>query len=284
MLDRTDVVFLYDGTYEGLLTCVFESYARKILPLDILSESSEEGLLFDTVYIETEGEKARRVETGIRTKLGEEALGVVRDGCLTCHPHKELLLLRYIRLGFQKGRSAFNRLAEEPMHSLNKAVQNLRREAHLYTGFVRFASHGQVLIAEIEPENQVLPVIADHFSDRFSGEAFLIHDRTHRRALVHRPNEYVIMDVDELTLPSESPDEGSYRAMWQRFYETIAIQARVNPRGRMNHMPKRFWKLLPEMESARIAEAAERYTVSLEDKGRSPKEEEQRGQQEENNR
>ena len=47
------------------------------------------------------------------------------------------------------------------------------------------------------------------------------------------------------------PDEAEkrYRRLWRCFYDTIAIRERENPKLRMSHMPKRFWPLLPELQS-----------------------------------
>ena len=47
-----------------------------------------------------------------------------------------------------------------------------------------------------------------------------------------------------------APDEteAQYRRLWRRFYDTIAIRERENPRLRMSHMPKRFWGTLTEFQ------------------------------------
>ncbi|MEG2653524.1 MAG: DUF4130 domain-containing protein, partial [Ruthenibacterium sp.] len=37
------------------------------------------------------------------------------------------------------------------------------------------------------------------------------------------------------------------RALWQRFYQTISIAARENPKCRMTHMPKRYWENMLEV-------------------------------------
>ena len=34
-INYPDLVYIYDGTYEGLLTCIFESFSRKEIPRDI---------------------------------------------------------------------------------------------------------------------------------------------------------------------------------------------------------------------------------------------------------
>ena len=43
-------------------------------------------------------------------------------------------------------------------------------------------------------------------------------------------------------------EELRYRVLWKRFYKTIAIAARENPRCRMTHCPKRYWENMLEME------------------------------------
>ncbi len=32
MFDRPDVIYRYDGSFEGMLCCVFESFARREIP------------------------------------------------------------------------------------------------------------------------------------------------------------------------------------------------------------------------------------------------------------
>ena len=84
------------------------------------------------------------------------------------------------------------------------------------------------------------------------GERFLIFDKTHREALVHRPGVLRFCPMDELTLPPPDRTEAEYRALWKRFYDTIAIEGRTNPRGRMSHMPKRYWGNMTEFQEAEM--------------------------------
>ena len=48
------------------------------------------------------------------------------------------------------------------------------------------------------------------------------------------------------------PDEteAKYRLLWKRFYDTIAIRERENPRCRMTNMPKRYWGTMTEFQDA----------------------------------
>ena len=243
---RTDVVYQYDGTFEGFLCCVFASYALKELPLEIYADEPEQSLLFEVKWIETDTAKADRVYQSIPGRISREAQDLIRDGFLTCYPQKELLLLQFLRLGFKSGAAVMNRLTDNTVHALQKAVQGLHRESHLLTGFVRFSIYGKVMVSVIEPKNEVLPLLEPHFCDRYTDETFMIYDKTHRKALVYRPGESVMIPLEELELPEAGSEERLYQSLWQRFYDTIAIKERYNPRCRMSHMPKRFWKQMTE--------------------------------------
>lgn len=248
MPDRTTLAYTYDGSFEGLLCCVFESYERKEIPFDIYALNGEQGWLFESRWIETDPVKAERVYSSIPKKISPEAQELVRLSFYTCSPRKEMLLLQFLRLGFSHGRRVMDMLADDTVHALHKAVGHLTREAHKFKGFVRFSVYGKVMAAVIEPDNQVLPVIMEHFCDRYRNEAFMIYDKTHRMALVHRPGDSGIIHADELTLPETDADEEQYRLLWKKFYDTIAIEGRKNLRFRMSHMPKKYWSRLPEME------------------------------------
>ena len=73
------------------------------------------------------------------------------------------------------------------------------------TGFLRFSEQNGTLAAIITPKNRVLPLILEHFSSRFNAETFLIYDKTHHMALVHRPGQDAIIPMEHFSL--EEPDE-----------------------------------------------------------------------------
>ena len=51
--------YLYDGSFDGFLTIVFESYASKTLPQKIFNEANYETNFLDkTLYIKTDYEKS----------------------------------------------------------------------------------------------------------------------------------------------------------------------------------------------------------------------------------
>ena len=53
-----DVIYRYDGTWEGLLSCVFTSFEKKEMPMDIRCWDEEQTLLLPERMIETDEEHA----------------------------------------------------------------------------------------------------------------------------------------------------------------------------------------------------------------------------------
>lgn len=248
MPDRTDIVYRYDGSFDGLLCCVFDSFARKEDPAMLLSPRSDQTTLFPAREVETDPAHAQRVARSIPGRISLEALELAEQAPLCCAPDADLYALRFLRLGFRVGAGALDMLAEPCVDQLFKALRHLWGEAHLLCGFIRFSDTGGALTATIQPKNRVLPLLRDHFTERYNAELFMIYDQTHGEALVHQNGASGIYPVERLDLPELSDREQYIRALWQRFYGTIGIKERENPKCRMTHMPKRYWAHMLEME------------------------------------
>lgn len=246
MPDRSNIIYRYDGTFDGLLCCVFESYEKKEIPVNILQPEELQETLFPIKEILTEPQKSQRVLASIPKKMGYAALGFIQRAFITCEPQKERYILLFLRLGFRHGPSVMNMLTDDVVNVLVKAVKHLNNETHLLTGFIRFSIFNNALVAEIEPKNFVLPLLMKHFCERYPEERFLIYDKTHGMALIYQPYQAEIVPIEALQLPEPDESERKYRALWRLFYDTIEVEGRHNPKCRMGHMPKRYWKYLTE--------------------------------------
>lgn len=247
-MSRTEVCYEYDGTFDGFLTCVFECYANREEAVCFQGPEASSYTLWPTRLVETDREKALRVFRSIDPKIGKGAANLVYRAFLTCLEEKELHIYRFLRYGYQRGAGTMQDLGDDRVHTLFRAVQHLNGEAHLYTGFVRFSDYDGVLMGEIEPKNRVLPLIRAHFTGRYNTEQFLLYDRTHGEALVYRPRQWAIVPVEDIALPPAGAEEQQYRRLWRRFYDTIAIEGRYNPKLRQTHMPKRYWHVMTEFQ------------------------------------
>ena len=250
MPDRSNLVYRYDGTYQGFLCCVAQCFFHKKLPQGVQLLDEPQGTLFGVQAVESDPELARRVEDSVREKISPAALGMVQQGFLTCMEEKELRLIRFILLGYRHGPRVLGMSVHPDVHALNKALLYLKNEAHFHVEFLRFADCGGFLAAMITPNNRVLPLIVNHFCARLNTERFMIFDKTPGMGFVYRPGgeagEFFYADAVDLPEPSE--EEARYQALWRKFYDTIAVEGRVNPKLRRGMMPMRYWKNMTEFQ------------------------------------
>ena len=169
-------------------------------------------------------------------------------GFLTCAPDREMLLYRFIRALYDVGKPLLRQLSDEAVWPLLKAVRHLDGEVHLLKGFTRFSDFEGVLAGEIRPKNRVLPLLRGHFCDRMYNETFLLYDRAHREDTRSRVGKWAILPLEEFKMAAPSAEEAQYRRLWKRFYDTIEIRERHNPKLRRTNMPQRYWETMTEFQ------------------------------------
>jgi len=237
---------MYDGSFEGLLCCVYESYYQKELPSMIFNHEEAQATLFAVKEIATDPAAAKKVEDSISRRISKEALRLVRLCYLSQMENRELSILRFLRMGYKIGPTVTNMLADDVVRAVTNSAKNVQSEVHFFKMLLRFSEYNGALVATIEPKNFVLPMVSAHFCDRFPSEQFLIYDKSHKCAFVYQGGKKDMIALEHLELPEVGEEEEMYRALWKRFYNTIAIEGRLNPKLRMGHMPKRYWAHLTE--------------------------------------
>ncbi|ULQ60452.1 TIGR03915 family putative DNA repair protein [Brucepastera parasyntrophica] len=242
-----DIIYIYDGSFQGFLCCVFESVYSGEMPVDIHTGKDQDMGLWDVKQISTDSEKAERVRSSIPSKLSNRAMELVIAVFLSELEHREIKLLGFLLRAYREGRQLLYKLGDPVMAPLLAAEKNLLGEAHLLKGFIRFSDADGVLVSTITPKNFVLPFIAEHFILRYREESFIIFDKTHSVALLYRNGKSEILWDSTIEFYRDSEQELKYQALWKRFYNTVAVENRGNPRCRMTHMPKRYWENMLEV-------------------------------------
>ncbi len=252
-MSDTDVILLTDDTFEGMLTAVFDSYSYSPPPTALESAACYQPQL-GAVYHEvtTDEHKAARVITGVRQKMGQIGYQKIWQAFLYEDPAHTAptAIYHYIRHGMRVGMRIHQQLTDPRVMAIDKMCALTGREASMMIEFVRFSEcEGGVYYAEIDPTHPILPLIMPHFAARFHVQPFLIHDMTHHMAGLSDRHGWYCTSTEGLRVPAMSADEAAYRRMWRTFYDTIAIKERINPNLRRQHMPKKYWKHLTEMQS-----------------------------------
>ncbi|MDR1695278.1 MAG: TIGR03915 family putative DNA repair protein [Endomicrobium sp.] len=237
---KQNIIYGYDGTFDGFLCCAFESFSRREIPSAIISEKDSQPGLFGQFNIETDFGKSERVKRSVNEKINPDALIFLRDSLCTNLPDKELVMLEFMRLGYKTGSKIMTMLSDNIVNALNKAVRFLYNESHHYKGFIRFSEVDGLFVSSIKPKNFVLPYTAPHFAQRMPEEKFIIIDETNKAACVYEKWKLSLFDAKDITMPKTDEKETFYRNLWKTFHETIAIKERFNPKCQNTHLPKRY--------------------------------------------
>lgn len=248
MSDGRNIIYLYDGSFDGLLSAVFDSYYRHEIPLAIEDSKKLQQNLFCSYYnVETSLEKSERVSNAIDKKISHDSLVNIYETYLSDTKNKEKICLDYIRAGFFYGSNIDCRLTIDCVNRVTTSVKRIRSEAHQYLGFIRFSElESGIYYSEINPACNILPLIADHFMKRLAGISWVINDIGRGLCVVCNGSEYLLAPTDTVPNLNFSDKELTFRKLWKEFYDTIEIKERHNERCRMTHMPKRFWKHMTE--------------------------------------
>ena len=213
----------------------------------------------------TDPARARRVYEGLARKTTPRFRHLMERAYLTCLPSRDLDLYTLIRRGFAEGKSLTKDLSDPVMARVMLALRKMYTEQDHLKGFVRFSQLDGVMVGEIEPKNRVLPILAPHFAARFSGEQFILYDRTHWEAIFYVNYKWAILPVEEFAMGPAGAEEKAFRNLWRRYFKTIAIESRFNPKCQSTHLPKRYRHVMTEfvtdeeMESSSGGQAMSTY-------------------------
>lgn len=248
-------IVIYDGTYAGLLTAVFEIYEYKFNCPDIKKEACANRSLFGGIHlVTTDLVKAKRVALKLQSLLTSSALLKLKYAFLSEEPGIENSLFQYIKHAITRNRNTENDYSNEHVLAVNHAAHKTGMEAHRMKGFIRFQlSANELYFATIEPDNDILPVITKHFKDRFTNQKWLIYDLKRKYGIYYDMEDISEVNIDmphehENELPGMAlhEEEVVYQTLWKQYFKSTNIAARKNTKLHIQHLPKRYWKHLTE--------------------------------------
>lgn len=240
--------FLYDGSFQGLLTIVFDCYLNKTLPQKIYKEESYiPNFLDKTLYIETDYKKYQRIFNGIEKSICYEALYNSFYAFLSDKTNKEVQILKYLCNGFDVGSEINNMITLSYVFKVINMRKSSLSECHKLKGLLRFQEVGNNLYySSIHPDNNIIEPLGQHFIRRLPKQNFIIHDKNRDICFLYNGLEYKIIDSKNLKVPSFTLEEKKYQELWKMFFNTISINERKNLRCQMQFMPKKYWRDLVE--------------------------------------
>lgn len=253
------IIYTYDGTFEGFLTAIFECYSRKSFPVDICSRMGEQKYLFAEKYdVATNPAKGERVWKGIQNKLSGKNKQLPFYAFLSEEPGIEMKIYRFLRRLFSAHFNIETDFGDSDVLYLTQTSQKVKKEAMRMMQFVRFQhTKDGLYFCGIEPRYDVIPMVIGHFQKRFTDQRWLLYDLKRNYGVLYgkqKVEEVVISNKEFNNLTGQVKNnvlqegEEFYQKLWKSYFTHINIKERKNLRLQRQHMPRRFWKYLPEKQ------------------------------------
>ena len=282
--------YVFDNTLDGLLTAVFDSFFRKQQNVTLLVEGEQLPLFAGEPHrVVTDSEKAERVWKGLEKHLSREGLHMITLSWLSeeralnqplfnmiCKVFKPHPLAPSPRgeggtFGMKERMDITQNASHEDVLAVRNTCRRVLHEQLRMKQFIRFqkAKDGTYL-AVVSPDHNVLPLITDHFSDRFNDQPWLIYDAKRHYGYYYSltPNpspkgegsKYKVIRVtfeDEASVPFDlsngkmdadilSENDQLFQDLWRTYFKAICIKERMNPKKQLSDMPRRYWKYMTE--------------------------------------
>jgi probable DNA metabolism protein len=245
---------IYDGTFEGLLTTVFEIYEHKLQHIKIQKGEWLCTALFEEVItVVTDENRAGRVLQGLQQKLSAPGLQRLYAAHLAGMDEEDVTIVGYIRYVFDSTQNVEEDYGNKYVLRMAELLRMIRREKHRMEAFIRFQKlQDETYYAAIEPDFNVLPLLGKHFKNRYTDQKWIIYDMKRNYGLFYDlfKLEYITLDFStakpDNVISTYTEDEGLYQNLWKNYFKSVNIPARKNTKLHMRHIPKRYWRFLTE--------------------------------------
>lgn len=240
--------YLYDGTFEGLLTCIY-NYYKKEKATGIYEEANyQQSLVSPSEIVETDISRARTVSDAINKLISREAYIHVYYCYLSNDVKKENIILDFLIFAFKYGKNTMNFYSHEKVLPVNEIYKRVAREEHRVLGILRFSDIGGLLYAKYSPDNDISILLADHFADRYKYEKFIIYDERRKKALVYADNNWEIKENIKIDNIEFSNNEKRIQDLWKQYFTDLAIKERKNINLQFQFVPARYRKNMAEFK------------------------------------
>lgn len=243
------IIYLFDGTKEGLLCCLFESFTKKEKPILVTSNCVQPSFTTSVKTILTKEENSKRVENGLRKCGSITLLNKLFYVLRSCDEHKETIIFNVAYKCLEQRKNVTMNFADADVVLFCDLYKKIKTEVHRFKGFLRFQeTESGALFSSFEPDNDVCDLLAPHFVERF-GCPFIIFDLKRKKACLSDGKQIYLGKTDKPFTVFLSNKEKELVNLWQEYYQSVNILERKNLKQTYAYMPKRYFKNLPERKN-----------------------------------
>ncbi|MCD1116079.1 TIGR03915 family putative DNA repair protein [Chryseobacterium turcicum] len=246
---------LYDGSFDGLFTAIFEVFEYRYKDVEIFNRENfqQENMFAEIQEVITQEEKSERVLNKLEQNIGKSGINQLLKVFLSEDQEMENLILSTVKQSIKHPEeNILQNFVDSDMLKISKICKSVSRERHRMTAFVRFEKlQDDIYFAKIDPDFNVLPLIRKHFKDRYADQKWMIYDlRRHYGLFYDLENCEFFYPGEKLDLNQYQQkfheEEKKYQTLWQSYFTKTNIKERKNTKLHIQQVPKRYWKYLTE--------------------------------------
>ena len=198
-------ILIYDGTFNGFLTCVYKAFDENIKVADIQkNETTQNGLFSEVATVFTKMDCAKRVWEGIQRK-NHIAIRNIYFAFLSETKHIEMLLFRYIKKLFSPTDALSLNFTDEAASKISTLAKTVGKEKRLMETSLPFqTTKDQIQFASIAPDSDILPLISRHYRFLYADRPWIIYDRKRNYGLYYNSKSVALISLDSEVLSNTS--------------------------------------------------------------------------------
>ncbi len=240
-------IFCCKDRFEDILTCIYDAWSMALIVghdnIRLVREPVYQQTLFDEyIHVDADNDKVEKVIRSIKKSISEQAYNYVFYASLSEQEDALQAIYNFLRVGFAVGSRVCFMYANPYVMRMTELKRKIGNESHFFREFSRFTSiDNKVYVCHIEPKNNVITLVAEHFADRMPSEHWVMVDDKRKMAVVHPKDEDIYLryltDAEFETLSRSEEYEDEYTEMWRSFFRVIGIKERENYKCQRNMFP-----------------------------------------------
>ncbi|MBJ9985269.1 TIGR03915 family putative DNA repair protein [Acinetobacter sp. S40] len=255
------IIYQFDGSMTGLLSCIFRAFQFKEFEVQLaLEHQAQDSLFAESIVVSNHEQQALRVWTGLSQKLSPEGLKRFYYTFLSEQLIAFQHLFNFAVYVFQSSFSVEKNYGHADVLAVSQWTKQVGREKHRMEAFVRFKKTQEGLfISLVRPDFNVLPLIERHFKARYQDQKWLIYDEKRHYGIFYDLNQTHQIELDasyidrninngfsqEFCLALDE-NEALYDQLWKDYFKSVNIDARNNIKLHIQYVPKRYWRYMNE--------------------------------------
>lgn len=257
------MIYVFDGTMTGLLSCIFRAFQFKQFDVHVTKDShAQTGLFDEVVMVPSNDEHANRVWTALKGKVSSSSLRHFYYSFLSEQDAAFNHMFGFALYVFKKNYRVDQDYGHVDVLGISQWAKQVGREKHRMEAFVRFKkSQDGLFVSLVKPDFNVLPIITRHFKQRYQDQMWLIYDEQRKYGIYYDLEQVHQIEMNPHELDQNirtgfsqnfsielDDEEVLYDQLWKDYFSSVNIQARKNLKLHIQYVPKRYWRYMNEKE------------------------------------